>query len=150
MLSYSHSKTGNLLSQRGILVHNSNVQGVMGSRLNLDIIRCWPQVEQVYKKAWKRNELWLGHVIFVQIDNDLVLANCITREFESDTKIYVNYEAVQMAYNRVAHYAKLNHMKVHYTNVGNKNTNWNVIKKTIDNELDTVDHTLWTLADCDR
>jgi hypothetical protein len=141
MNSFQH--TGNLLHQRGILVHNSNDQGVLGSQLNLEIVKRWPQVGTAYRKAWERNELWLGHVIFVRVNDHVVLANCITREFESDNKVYVNYEAVQLAYNRIAHYARMHHLPVHYTHVGNRTSNWSAIKRTIDRELAGIDHTLW-------
>lgn len=141
MNSFQH--TGNLLHQRGILVLNSNDQGVLGSKLNQEIAQRWPQFGTAYKKAWERNELWLGHVIFVRINDHLVLANCITREFEADNKVYVNYEAVQLAYNRIAQYARMNHLPVHYTHVGNRTSNWQAIKRIIDRELNGIDHTLW-------
>lgn len=77
----------------GLIVHGCNAQGVMGSGVALAIRNKWPKVYQFYHFM---NDYVLGDVQFVQVDDDLYVANLISQEFfGSDNKRYASLDAIE-------------------------------------------------------
>ena len=83
--------------------------------------------------------------------------SCSTRhpaEKASDTGVgrdpkvrYVDYEAIEQAFARIAKVAREHQLEVHYPLIGAglANGDWGVISKIINQQLEGVSHTLWTL-----
>lgn len=151
-------QTGNLLEvSRGIIVHGCNAQGVMGSGVAAAIRSKWPGVFTTYRGAYERRKtetgqtLELGRVIWHTISRDpkLTIANAITQEFygRDPNVVYVSYEAVAKAFDRIGEVAREHDLPVHYPLIGAglANGDWNIISGIIAEKLHGVDHTLWTL-----
>lgn len=94
---------------RRVIAHGCNSQGVMGSGVALSIKKLYPYAFSDYVDAHKTRPLKLGQVVYSVMGNNLVIANCVTQVYYGRDKgvVYVNYDAVQLALNDVANYAKL-------------------------------------------
>lgn len=150
--------TGNLLEvKEGILVQGCNAQGVMGSGVAAAIRAKWPGVYDTYRRAYEKRKaesgqtLELGRVIWHTISREpkLTIANAITQEFygRDPNVVYANYEAIGKAFERVGEIARQHQLEVHYPLIGAglANGDWNIISSIIEDKLQGVEHTLWTL-----
>lgn len=150
--------TGNLLSvQEGIIVHGCNAQGVMGSGVAAGVRAQYPGAYDAYRQAYDTAKkeglecLQLGRVVWFTVSKDpkLAIANAITQKFYGrDPKVrYVDYEAIEQAFARIAKVAREHQLEVHYPLIGAglANGDWGVISKIINQQLEGVSHTLWTL-----
>lgn len=151
-------RTGNLLEvSEGIIVQGCNAQGVMGSGLAAAIRAKWPGVFTAYRSAYDRRKaetgqtLELGRVIWYTVSREpkLTIANAITQEFygRDPNVVYANYEAIGKAFERIAEVAREHNLQVHYPLIGAglANGDWNIISKIIEEKLEGIEHTLWTL-----
>ena len=152
-------KTGNLMAvDEGIIVHGCNAQGVMGAGVAAAVRKTHPGAFEVYRLAYEKAhadgqpDLALGRVVWFtasQTPKKLAVANAITqRYFGGDRKVrYVDYDAVRTAFQNVARIARQHALPVHYPLIGAglANGDWSVIAEIIDQELEGIDHTLWTL-----
>lgn len=151
-------KTGNLLDiQEGIIVHGCNSQGVMGSGIAAAIRSKWPEVYTTYRSAFERHKsdtgqtLELGRVVWHTLSRDpkFTIANAITQEFygRDPHVVYVSYEAIGKAFERIGNVAREHNLAVHYPLIGAglANGDWNIISSIIEEKLHGVEHTLWTL-----
>lgn len=108
---------------------------------------------QAYKKARSQGLecLQLGRVVWFTVSKvpKLAIANAITQKFYGrNPKVrYADYEAIDQAFERVAQVARQHNLPVHYPLIGAglANGDWGVISKIIDERLDGLEHTLWTL-----
>lgn len=150
--------TGNLLSvQKGIIVHGCNAQGVMGSGVAAGVRAQYPGAYQVYRQAYEKARqeglecLQLGRVVWFTVSKEpkLAVANAITQKFYGrNPKVrYVDYDAVDRAFERIGQVAREHQLEVHYPLIGAglANGDWQVISKIINQRLEGVPHTLWTL-----
>jgi hypothetical protein len=69
--------------QTGILCHQVNCQGVMGSGIAKSIANKWPKVNERYKECCKQSSsaLLLGDSQVVQINDSLFVANVFGQNF---------------------------------------------------------------------
>ena len=148
---------GNLLSvKEGIIVHGCNAQGVMGSGVAAAVRAAYPGAYEVYRAAHQRRRqagqsLEMGSVVWFTASRSpkLAIANAITQEFfgRDPAVRYVDYDAVRMAFRRVAAVAREHGLAVHYPQIGAGlgNGDWSILSGIIATELGDVPHTLWTL-----
>lgn len=96
------TKYGNLIEnvKQGWIVHGCNARGVMGGGFALAVKNKYPDAFQSYRKEFLENGLKLGaNNIHIQ-NNNLAIVNAITqKDFGSDGKRYVSYDAIQSCFN---------------------------------------------------
>ena len=150
---------GNLMAVRhGILVHGCNAQGVMGSGVAAAVRETYPGAYEAYRRAYEKRmretgkTLELGRVVWFTVSKDepkLAVANAITQEFygRDPNRVYVSYDAIRTAFHRIGEVAREHQLPVHYPLIGAglANGDWTTIADIIDQELEGVEHTVWTL-----
>lgn len=139
-----------------IIVHGCNAQGVMGSGVALAVKTKWPGAYSVYRdhvfKVGPGHPDLLGQVVpYFDDQNSVIIANAITQlSFGKDGRRYVDYQAVQTAFNTVVEIAS-NHSKnvgVHYPLIGAGlgGGDWSIISDIIEGCFSTnpeLQHFLW-------
>jgi O-acetyl-ADP-ribose deacetylase (regulator of RNase III) len=140
---------GSLLDvKEGILVHGCNAQGVMGSGIAKAIKDTYPQAFAAYRETYEKEGLHVGQVIWARISETprLAVANAITQKFygRDPTVRYVDYDAVKVAFEKIAVVAKKHGLTVHYPRIGAGlgNGDWSVLSGIINQALAGVEHTL--------
>src|SRR5437016_861603 len=94
-----------------IIVHICNDTGGWGKGFVVALSRRWPEPEQRYRAWWRREEtpaFTLGQVQFVQVEDDLLVANLIGQHGMGvrDGVPPVRYEAIREGLRLVATKAK--------------------------------------------
>jgi O-acetyl-ADP-ribose deacetylase (regulator of RNase III) len=86
-----------LTVNRGIIAHQVNARGIMGSGLALHIRDRWPGVYNDYREAFKKGQLKLGSVILcrVYVGRDLYVANLVGQDRFGTDRRYTNYAALE-------------------------------------------------------
>lgn len=139
---------GNILNEsKGLIVHGCNLQGVMGAGLAKELKDMYPSVWHDYIYRYRRG-LQLGDVIFTKINHHLAIASAITQEHygRDPNVVYVDYDAVKLAFDNINTYANRYHYHIKFPLIGCglANGDWNVISKIIKNTLDSkLDVTLF-------
>ena len=91
------TKKGNLLeASEQMIIHGCNARGAMGSGIARAIRKKWPEAYRAYRIRFEANDLNVGDVVFVDVDDGKTVANAITQETHgrSSRKRYVSYDAV--------------------------------------------------------
>lgn len=147
-------KFGSITHQtHGIIVHGCNARGIMGGGLAATIKNTFPRAFEEYYSFIKLTppEERLGKVVDTLINDDLIICNAITQfDFGRESKVYVNYEAIQKCFIHVFELARMTNLPVHYPLIGAglANGDWAIISEIIDNIFDQdleVSRTLWIL-----
>jgi O-acetyl-ADP-ribose deacetylase (regulator of RNase III) len=111
-----------------ILLHQVNLQGIMGGGIAYQIAKTYPNVEKEYK-SYKNKEL--GNVLFVKTEK-YVIGNCFSQKYNFDT----DYEALKKCLYKVVEYMKKNNFKsvaIPYKyGCGIANGDWNIVEKIFD------------------
>lgn len=144
---------GNLFdSKADIIGHQTNIFGVMGSGVALEVKKRYPHVFASYRKDYEDGKLKLGYVNFANAKQDQVIANmCGQANFGYDGKQYTNYEKLQECFDSVKDYA--------YTNYDVRPTiafpwklsccrgggNWDIVYKMIEDTFKDFDVEIWRL-----
>jgi O-acetyl-ADP-ribose deacetylase (regulator of RNase III) len=142
---------GDLLSvEKGIIVHGCNAQGVMGSGVARLIRDKYPTAYTLYRSTYESRGLKVGEVIYLRVNENLMIANAITQQnFGGDPRVvYVNYERLRDCFSDVAKLASLTSLPVHFPLIGCglANGDWNVVSKIIDEAMpDPIEKHLWVL-----
>jgi O-acetyl-ADP-ribose deacetylase (regulator of RNase III) len=126
-----------------ILVHICNDIGKWGKGFVLAISKRWPSPESIYKQAFTgASKPQLGDVQFIQVEDDIVVANIIGQagvRSPKDTKspAPIRYPAVRQGLATVAQYAFQHNASVHIPRIGCglAGGNWEEIEKIISDEL---------------
>lgn len=126
-----------------ILVHICNDIGKWGKGFVLAISKRWSSPELVYKKAFtKASKPQLGEVQFIQVENDIVVANIIGQagiRSPKDTKSTapIRYPAVRQGLAIIAQYALQHNASVHMPRIGCglAGGKWEEIEQVINDEL---------------
>lgn len=85
----------------GIILNGVNCQDVMGSGVAKALFTKWPKVKEQYHAIGKEN-MHLGLVDFVQVEENTIVANCWTQEFYgSNGKRYASVDAVRECATKV-------------------------------------------------
>lgn len=135
---------GNLLDQKGILVHGCNCHGVMGSGVAAGVRSKYPHVFQQYRERYERQGLHLGEVQLCVAEPGVYLANAMTQfDFGSD-KVNADYPAIRECFKKVKLLADALELPVYYPLIGCglAGGDWNVVSAIIEEELGDMDHTL--------
>lgn len=127
-------KTGDILSvKEGIIVHGCNCQGKMNSGIAKLIRAKWPAVYEAYIKRHEQSGLQLGDIVAVghrktrhvhaeslQIPGQLIVVNAMTQlNYGRDKNIvYVDYEAVFLAFAKINVIASNTGLTVHFPLIG--------------------------------
>lgn len=107
------------LGQRCLIVHGCNAQGVMGSGVAAIVKKLYPEAYKWYKTTQKLSGLKLGHINITSTSTPVHVGNAITQEFYGrDGKQYVSYDAVVLAMQAAATWAKNHDMPVHLPLIG--------------------------------
>ncbi len=89
-----------------IIMHGVNCQGAMGSGVAKALYEKWCYVREEYVEL-PIEEMRLGNVQLVHVDNDLWVANCFTQEFYgSDGKRYADVEAINKCLEQIRYDAE--------------------------------------------
>lgn len=134
-------KQGDLLeADERMVVHGCNAKGTMGAGVARAIKVRWPQVYNAYRGRHKAGGLTPGEVIFVEIEDDRVVANAITqRDYgRSRKQRYVSYDAVADCMSEIRDEAiKRNIAEIAMPKIGAglANGRWDIIERIIESEL---------------
>lgn len=104
---------GNLFDTKaGIICHQCNCMGIMGSGVALEVKARFPEVFAAYYEDYTRGLLKLGYVCFAPTGDGRIIANmCGQKKYGYDGKKYTNYDELQQCMNRVNGYAENNDCK---------------------------------------
>ena len=132
-------RKGNLLDvTEGVIVHECNMQGVMGSGVAKQIKQKYPACFERYKRILDNGGTFLGDTIMHRVDQKLTICNALTQSFYGTDKRYVNYTAIVFVFHqlipnqRVLHFPKIG--------AGLGGGDWNIIEQLI-NDCDPIDST---------
>ena len=136
MIEYRTGNIANVTS--GVVAHGCNAQGVMRSGVALAVRNRWPRVFDSYKHFVHYQRPLLGKVDLVKINDDLLVANCITQVlFGREPGIrYVSYVAVTMCFEELRRQlAELNTdyvINIPRVGAGLGGGKWEIISKLIE------------------
>ena len=103
---------GNILNvSQGIICHQTNCKGVMGSGLALSIKKQYPKAYSDYMDRFATFGLQLGDVVMSKQLSGLYVANlCGQNEYGRKlNKVYTNYESLKVCFQQVSDFAKMKH-----------------------------------------
>jgi len=154
-------KTGNLIYSKdndGFIVHGCNAQGVMGGGIALTIKQRWPAVYKDYHYAKMQsitNELKMGSIIPVPLDDTRVVINAITQRYYSGHPYapdgcQVDYEALQKCFEQINDLPnQYPHIKpiLHFPSIGAGlgGGDWDAISEIIDSTVTNLEKIHWVL-----
>lgn len=117
-----HTVHGNVLLQKGIIVHGCNTLGAMGAGIALSIRNTYPKVYQKYIEHFNEHGLQLGLVIPVKVSDDVIIVNAMTqasvRQGPHDDRVHVSYDAIKTVFEKVVLLAKKHNMPIHFPQIG--------------------------------
>lgn len=79
---------------KGIIAHQCNCKGVMGSGLALQVRNKYPFVYMQYRETYLAGALTLGTTQFIQVSQDLYVANLLAQEGYGRDKQYTDTKAL--------------------------------------------------------
>ena len=128
-------KYGDILTTTGIIVHQVNCRGVMGSGIAKQIKQQYPAVFEVYRNCFERGDLRLGVIQAVYVDWNKVIVNACAQEDYGTSKRQTNYTALRDCFKQIAEMA--NSKTINYPKIGCGlgGGDWTVVSKIIDEEL---------------
>jgi O-acetyl-ADP-ribose deacetylase (regulator of RNase III) len=78
----------------GIICHQVNCKGVMGTGIALKIRKKWPHVYNDYRWAYKEGLLFLGNMLTTRARPGLHVAHLCGQDGYGRDKMYTDYEAL--------------------------------------------------------
>lgn len=136
------------LYPNSLVVHGCNAQGVMGSGVAKVVRNDFPAAYYEYVRKYEESGLKLGDVIPVMVLPSRYIINAITQEFYGrDGKRYVNYHAIEVCFGQVRKFVDQNGIEtINYPKIGAGlgGGNWDEIAAIIDEQLDGLQHFVWT------
>lgn len=135
--------------EENIIVHQVNIQGIMGGGLARQLANKYPNLEKEYSEFCKFNNndynRLKGKVFKIMIQDKMIM-NIFTQKQNFDT----DYEMLKIALEEVKKYAKSFNLNVaipHGIGCGIANGNWNKVYKIIEEVFDDYEVTLYKLED---
>lgn len=118
-----------------IIPHVCNNIGAWGAGFVLAISRRWEEPEAMYRSL-NKSDLILGHTQFIQVEDDIVIANMIAQSGvgkRQDGKPPISYGALRLCLNNVNLYAWRKGATIHMPKIGAglAGGDWNEIEKII-------------------
>lgn len=104
-----------------IIVHCCNNLGKWGKGFVLAISKRWKKPEQAYRKWFSsEREFKLGMVQYVQVEQDLIIANLIGQEgiYPKNKIPPIRYEAIQEGFQKIAKRALTLEASIHMPRIG--------------------------------
>jgi len=122
----------------GIVIHQVNCKGVMGSGVALAIRKKWPEVYKAYMKHFKKAKL--GMIQVIEIKKNLYVINLFGQEQYGRNRRYTDYSALQTCLEKVRDWKAKNHpnLKIYIPykmSCGNAGGNWDIVSKIIEKTL---------------
>lgn len=123
-----------------IIVHICNDIGAWGKGFVMALSRKWKKPEAEYRKWFKeRKGFALGEVQFVEVENDLFIANLLGQRgiTATDSRPPIRYEAVETGLIKVAEKAVELSASIHMPRIGSglAGGKWEEIEKIINKTL---------------
>lgn len=116
----------------GVIVHQVNLQRIMGAGLALQIRKKYPIVYQ----RFLTNDAELGDVLMVKVTDDLWVANLYGQEFYGSHGRYTDYDAVEIGLTTIAYMVGLNPIYIPFNmGCGLAGGSWPVIYNLIESIL---------------
>lgn len=160
--------TGDLTAQEGIIVHGCNCQGVMGSGVARAIKVRFPAAFEAYRDRHRAHPLQLGETINVchpitapentgdlcivpskSMPPGVIIVNAMTqRYYGREPGIqYVDYDALERAFEQVAELAERTSLPVHFPEIGCGlgGGQWSEVSQRINRAMGRVNTNLWLL-----
>ncbi|WP_026703677.1 macro domain-containing protein [Flavobacterium soli] len=114
--------TNPLGEENKIFVHICNDIGAWGKGFVMAISKRWKLPEAKYREWFKAKENFnLGEVQFVQVEQDLWIANLIGQHKinkDENGNAPIRYDAIENGLSKVAHFAKEINASVHMPRIG--------------------------------
>lgn len=142
-------RQGDLLQcSENIILHGCNSQGVMGSGVAKLIREKYPTAYSAYLAGYME----LGTVTYASQEDGKVILNAITQEFygRSKGKVYVSYQAIEDAFQRIdwwAGHSKNKKLSIAMPKIGAGlgGGNWEVIQGIIEKESNNFQPVVYDL-----
>ncbi|MBP3464098.1 MAG: macro domain-containing protein [Clostridia bacterium] len=144
-------KKGNLLkANEDIIVHQVNVQGIMGGGVARQLATLYPGLEKEYSEFCKRNkneyQLLKGQICIVKVKDYKLIANI----FSQDENFNTDYIMFRHCLRELVYIAKEFNLKIampYGIGCGIANGDWNIVRKIIIEESRRSKITLYKLED---
>ena len=136
--------------ESGIIVHQVNCQGVMGSGVAKAIRNKYPFVYESYNYMCKSysEEYLLGKANIVPVSNDLEVINLFGQlNYGKDGKRYTSYDALDNAFNEISNVYHGDIFDFHFPLIGCGlgGGNWNIVYNIILEHLNKHNIHIWSL-----
>ena len=109
-------------SEKKIIVHICNDIGGWGKGFVMAISKRWKEPEKQYREWFKsKNDFELGKVQFVQVEENLWVANLIGQHKinkDENGEAPIRYNAIEEGLEAVSDFAKTNNASVHMPRIG--------------------------------
>lgn len=128
-----------------VIVHVCNDIGGWGKGFVMAISKRWKEPEKLYREWFKsKNDFELGKVQFVQVEENLWVANLIGQHKinkDENGGAPIRYNAIEEGLNEVAVFAKENNASVHMPRIGCglAGGRWEMIEPIISKTLSNTD-----------
>jgi len=118
---------------KGVICHQVNCMGKMGSGIALAIRNKWPQVYDDYMEAYNAGQLKLGRVIFTPVISErLIVASLCGQYRYGRGKCYTDYDAVKVCLVKILNrYYDMPIYIPYKMSCGLAGGNWNIVSDTI-------------------
>ena len=142
---------GDLLdSTAGIIAHQVNARGVMGSGVALAIKTKYPEVFKSYREFFETGNLKLGKVDFAKTNDGKIVANmCGQDKYGKDGKQYTDYEALEKCFDKTERYMKENGIDTiafpYKIGCGTGGGDWNIVFGMIKEYFSEFNIEIWQL-----
>lgn len=132
-----------LATHRGIIVHQVNCRGAMGSGVAQQIITKHPVVYGAYRSFFMQDpKPALGDVQFVPVNDSLHVANVFGQDrYGGGDRCYTDYDALEQGLRTVAQFADDEGLKVYLPykiGCGLAGGDWKVVSEIIERVLPTA------------
>lgn len=125
-----------LTVDKGIICHQVNCQGVMGSGLALQIKKKWPEVYEGYRFVCNAGPVQtLGKVYPHKVSNELFVMNLFGQESFGTDRVHTDYNALASAMGEVANFNEELNLPVYFPyriGCGLGGGNWHIVTGIIE------------------
>jgi O-acetyl-ADP-ribose deacetylase (regulator of RNase III) len=118
-LNYKSGSLLDTLNPERVIAHGVNCRGGFGSGVAGQIAKLYPLARTRYLDRFNTIGWRLGDVQFVQISEQLTIANMATQlNFGYDGKLYVNYGAIRQCFDELLKYVECGNQSVAIPKIG--------------------------------
>ena len=123
----------------GLIVHQVNMKGVMGSGLAKQIASKFPLVYGAYKEMLDKHPVQLGDIQIIPVTDTLFVINLFAQErYGNDGELYTDYNALRNAFSSIKQYSDEEKKKVYIPykiGCGLGGGDWDIVSNIIDEHL---------------